>query len=928
MTNTFTVGQRWISDTESDLGLGTIIDEELRQVTVLFLATGDTRIYAKETAPLTRVLFAAGDVIASHDGWNLEVDSVIDEDGILTYIGTRDDTGEKTNLPESELNNFLQFRAPRDRLFAGLLDGHRWFALRRQVFAHKHALAQSPIRGLEGARIAQLQHQIYIATEATRRLHPRVLLADEVGLGKTIEAGLILHKQLLTQQVSRVLVMVPSALLHQWLVEMLRKFNLKFSIMDGERFAELAPSSPDENPFLSEQLVLCSTDALVEDEVMSDAAIAAGWDMLIVDEAHHLTWEPGQPSESYELVETLSGIVPSVLLLTATPEQLGQTGHFARLRLLDPARFGDLDTYVKEEKSFAWVAQTADKLHNDQALDTKEIEQLEQMLDAAFTDTEKTTLGSDAALAMSDLGLSLLDKLIDRHGTGRLLFRNTRHAITGFPERHLHQYTIEDELPETMAVWLIEFLAEQYPAKVLLICSELETVQALAEALRKAGVSTAQFHEEMSIVERDRAAAYFSDPEDDCRLLLCSEIGSEGRNFQFLHHLVTFELPLTPDLLEQRIGRLDRIGQSEDIQIHVPCAEGSLDQLLVRWYHEGLNSFESISKAGQAVTRQLAPKLLAAVEHVEQSDAPFPELDELINETAKLAKEINETLDAGRDRLLELNSNRPDRIQQELDALARTERDYRLQDFMSAVFDRFGVNVEEQTNSWILHPSDNMHVDSFPYLPSTGMTITFERAVALTREDFTFITWDHPMVTAAMDMILNEGFGQADCRVVSLDVLPKGLAFVEAIYVMGCTADSKLNIERYLQASLQTYYVGIDKKQYNDVIEQIDLDTAGVRYDRNKLKGVVQKHRDLLDSVVDQTRELAEAAIPNFVEEARQNIDDEFTDERERLVSLQKVNASVRDDEITALDERRDALQAALAGVQARPVSVRVMFNN
>jgi len=208
------------------------------------------------------------------------------------------------------------------------------------------------------------------------------------------------------------------------------------------------------------------------------------------------------------------------------------------------------------------------------------------------------------------------------------------------------------------------------------------------------------------------------------------------------------------------------------------------------------------------------------------------------------------------------------------------------------------------------------------------MTITFEREVALMREDFTFITWDHPMVSAAMDMILNEGFGQADCRVVSLDVLPKGLAFVEAIYVMGCTADSKLNIERFLQASLQTYYVGIDKKSYNDELEQIDLDSAGVRYDRNKLKGVVQKHRDLLDSVIDRTREIAEAAIPEFTDEARSNIEDEFNAERERLVSLQRVNASVRDDEINAIDERRDALLAALAGVQARPVSVRVLFNN
>lgn len=928
MSNTFKTGQRWISDTESDLGLGTIIDEELRQITVLFLATGDTRIYSKETAPLTRVQFSSGDVINSHDGWTMEVSSVLDEDGILTYLGTREDTGQKANLPESELDNFMQFRSPRDRLFAGLLDGHRWFALRRQVFEQKVRLANSPIRGLEGARVSQLIHQIYIAVEATRRLHPRVLLADEVGLGKTIEAGLIMHRQLITHQVSRVLILVPSALQHQWLVEMLRKFSLHFIIMDGERFAEMAESAPDGNPFLGEQLVLCSNDALLEDEVMSDAAIAAGWDMLVVDEAHHLTWEPNKASAAYEFVEAMAGIVPSVLLLTATPEQLGQAGHFARLRLLDPARFSDFERYKQGELDYAWVAQIADMLNDDKALSKDQVAQLEALLDEEFSETEKSTMSSETALAMSDIGPALIEKLIDRNGTGRLMFRNTRSAITGFPQRQLHQYEIEDELPETMAVWLVEFLAEHYPAKVLLICSDLDTVTMLAECLRKAGVSTAQFHEEMSIVERDRAAAYFSDPEDDCRLLLCSEIGSEGRNFQFLHHLVTFELPLAPDLLEQRIGRLDRIGQTEDIQIHVPSAKGSLDQLLARWYHEGLNAFESIGKAGQTITRQIAPQLQAAIEHVDSSDTPYPEIDELIKQTSELAEKINHELDTGRDRLLELNSNRPERIQEELDALARSERDFRLQDFMSAVFDRFGVNVEDQSDSWIIHPGDNMHVETFPFLPASGLTITFERAVALTREDYTFITWDHPMVHAAMDMILNEGHGQADCRVVSLDVLPKGLAFVEAIFTMGCTSDHRLNIERYLQSSLQTHYVGIDKKDYTQIIEEVDLDSASLRYDRNKLKGVVQQHRDLIDSVIDLTNQLAEQQIPGFVQEARDLIETEFSNERERLVALQRVNPSVRDDEISAMDERRDALLSALESAHARPVSVRVLFNN
>ena len=346
MSNDFTAGQRWISDTESDLGLGTILEVEHRQITVVFLATGETRIYAKETAPLTRVAFMPGDVITSHEGWQLRVEQVDDDGGLLTYMGQREDSGQKAVINEAGLDNFLQFRSPRDRLFAGLIDGQRWFSLRRNVFEHRHQLAQSPVRGLMGARVSVLPHQIYIAVEALQRNSPRMLLADEVGLGKTIEAGMIVHGSLVNNQVSRVLIVVPSALLHQWLVEMLRKFNLSFRIMDAERFEELADNAPDGNPFLAEQLVLCSLDTLLEDDAVGDAAASAGWDMLVADEAHHLNWKPDEPSDAYNLIEELAMETPSVLLLTATPEQLGQAGHFARLRLLDPERFGSLEQYL------------------------------------------------------------------------------------------------------------------------------------------------------------------------------------------------------------------------------------------------------------------------------------------------------------------------------------------------------------------------------------------------------------------------------------------------------------------------------------------------------------------------------------------------------------------------------------------------------
>src|SRR5205085_10271824 len=128
------------------------------------------------------------------------------------------------------------------------------------------------------------------------------------------------------------------------------------------------------------------------------------------------------------------------------------------------------------------------------------------------------------------------------------------------------------------------------PEKVLLICRTAETVAAIEAALRKrVRIELGVFHEGLTLVQRDRNAAWFAEPEG-ARILLCSEIGSEGRNFQFAHHLVLFDLPVDPELLEQRIGRLDRIGQTTEIQVHVPFVAGSGLEVLVRWYHDALNA--------------------------------------------------------------------------------------------------------------------------------------------------------------------------------------------------------------------------------------------------------------------------------------------------------------------------------------------------
>jgi len=939
------VGQRWISDTEPDLGLGTIIDQNPRQISVVFLSSGETRMYAKETAPLTRILFTPGDTITTHDDRQVAVTEVHEIDGCLIYTGTQEN-GENCDVTESELNNFLRFNRPQDRLFAGQLDKRKWFNLRTEVFQHRYNLTRSVIRGLRGIRASIIPHQLYIAHEVSRRQAPRVLLADEVGLGKTIEAGTILHSQINTHQISRVLIVVPESLLHQWLVEMLRRFNLHFHILDRDSYKASLASAPQGNPFLSDQLVLCSMETLLDKNDSGDdppkspeeesadipenaldtkSAVCDGqWDMIVVDEAHHLHWSPQAPSEAYTLIERIASNTAAVLLLTATPEQLGQQGHFARLRLLDPNRFTDFDQFLSEEARFAETANLANALLADDGLEEAQITALGTMLGQGIDETESAVLMLPTFNDLGGIRDRLLAQLIDRHGTSRVLFRNTRSSIEGFPTRQLIEHQLdEDKSLQNYAEWLVVHLQEFYPEKMLLICARSETVIELAELLRKVGVNCAQFHEQLSIIERDRAAAWFADPEEGCQLLICSEIGSEGRNFQFLHHLIMFDLPAVPDLLEQRIGRLDRIGQKHDIQIHVPCKPGSRDHTLLHWYHEGLNAIETICKVGTAVADEVAMELQALL-----ADSDDSGLAQLISRSRELTEKYNQQLEQGRDRLLELNSNRIELIGEQLDELHREDRSFALPDFMSKIFNCFGVDYDEQSNrSYILKPSDHMHVAHFPGLSDDGMTVTYDRDTALSREDFTYLSWDHPMVTASMDLVMNEAYGQANAEIIDTDLLPKGVLYLQSVVTYRCGGDKSLNIARYFPAALSHFMLGSNRKDYTSVIEDLNIDTMIKRSDRARIRRFLQNSRSDINVLLNYTDILAEKSIPAIVEQAQEAIAFELDNEIDRLETLRTVNPSVRDDELQSLRDKKQALFDALDTTHFEPVAISVLIN-
>ncbi len=932
----FIAGQRWISNTESELGLGLILEMSFNRVSVLFLACDEKRIYAVDNAPLTRVRFATGDHIESVDDEKLIVLKVIETEGILTYVCENED-GETVELEEMDLNHHSQFNKPQERLFTGQTDPNAWFSLRYETWQRLQQHAQSPVKGLLGGRAALIPHQIFIAHEAANRAAPRIMLADEVGLGKTIEAGLILHHRLINGLSKRILIIVPESLLHQWLVEMLRRFNVKFSIFDEMRcLSEIGDDGFEDeeadlynqaNPFLSEQLILCSQSFFSNYPARQEQALDAGWDMVIIDEAHHLEWSETAPSADYLFVEQLAQISPSLILLTATPEQLGKESHFARLRLLDPGRFYSFAAFLEEEKSFEPVANAAKSLLADKPLTADEQQALAVLLkDDNVSKTLENLNDAEKSVAARQ---TLINILLDHHGTGRILFRNSRQTVQGFPEREYFGYALNGDINETdlqhdaRYLWLVEKVKQLAGKKALLICKHAQTAMDLEETLKmRAGIASAVFHEHMTIIERDRAAAYFADEESSARLLICSEIGSEGRNFQFLQHLILWDLPTNPDLLQQRIGRLDRIGQKHVIQIHVPYLENTEQAILYRWYDEGLNAFRANNSAAQQVADTLHEELQSLLIN---NDAE--KISAFIEKTRALSQEVEAELNHGRDQLLELNSCRKEIADEFIAELSDYENEGTLWDYMESMFDCYGVDTEEHSaDAFILMPSEHLRCESFPHLTEDGLTVTVRRAQALAREELQFLTWEHPLVTASMDMVLSSETGNATLSTVKHPDLKAGQFFLECLFIVEHSAPSELQISRFLPHTPIRVLINQLQKDVTADFSHDSLIDSGVNFDKHAITAFLNKQRTLILKLLAFAEQQAQLQKEAICEHATVTMLESLTTEIKRLVRLQKVNLSIKSDEIEDLKDKTLLIHENIQIAQLRLDAVRFVI--
>ncbi|MFA6289961.1 MAG: SNF2-related protein [Opitutaceae bacterium] len=1061
------VGQRCLSEREPELGLGLVVELDRTRITIEFPATREKRIYARGTPVLKRVQFAAGETVATRTGEKFTVESVEEDKGVITYVGP---AGKRVR--EDAISDLTSVSSPAERLLAGQADPSEVFDLRLRALQARNRFRQSDVRGFLGGRIDLIPHQFYILNEVSGRQIPRVLLADEVGLGKTIEACLILQRLLATGRAKRALILVPESLVHQWFVELLRRFNLWFTIFDEPRCLAVEASEPGKNPFLSSQLGLASIAYLAGPDAATrrTQVIEAGWDLVIVDEAHHLGWTPEAASPDYQFVEQLARKAPGLLLLTATPTQLGLAGHFARLRLLDPHRYDDYETFLDETADFGKIAEIAERIVEGRILSSADQKSLRQIFDR----DPETLVTHLAALDAGKSGAreALLRTLLDQHGTGRVVFRNTRAAMTGFPKRQYCPVALDNATPTLLARvsrelraeeadadanahtasrtqgaaapidnapisidfsteaeaalavedpdadssdesdpdesdnvvssseespdesadaldeapakptrkpksakktkaksaaspdvvtslvaaipgtkpktksssydhstqsirysykddprldWLVSFLKKTAPAKVLLICRSERKVLALEAAIKeKHNLNIGLFHEGLPLVQRDRQAAWFAEPAG-AQLLLCSEIGSEGRNFQFSHHLVLFDLPLNPSLVEQRIGRLDRIGQTETIKIHVPYLAGGADSAVAEWYHFGLNAFEAPLHGGNDYADAFRARLLelaTAYGEGKLKKTARAQLDAFIVETEKFRDELQLKMKQGRDRLLELNSFNRDVAKTVIDRVRAADADPLLKKILTDLFDHFGVRISEHEDGDVNLDANHAYVEGFPSIPRDGMLATYDRKRAIAREDIRFISADHPLVQDSIDLLVDSPAGSTSFCVLEAD---KPNLLLEAVFVLETVADAKWHVDQFLAPTPVRVLVDIHGK---DLTEDTNYSRLTDDVEDAPLPRFLERpgfNGTLLKNLVEAATERATTRTLTLKKTARENAAASLTADLQRLVDLGKLNDNVRPEEIDLAKKQVLQVRTAIENARLRLDSLRLI---
>lgn len=458
--------------------------------------------------------------------------------------------------------------------------------------------------------IALLDHQIRTVKTVLRRLRGRALLCDEVGLGKTIEAGLILSELMMRGLARSVLVLVPPSLIEQWQGEMRRKFSIELTSHDDPDFRQRGVQAWGE---FDRTIASIHT---AKREPHRSAILGRKWDIVIVDEAHHLR------NRNTQAWKFASGLQKQfILLLTATPVQNNLEELFNLVTLLEPGLLSTARQFQRQfiDRRDKLTPRHVDELHallsevmvrnrrstvglqftrrwaRTECLTLTEGEQdlyreVTEFVRGRLRTGKTQEAGALGRMALITLQMALGSSSQAAAGTLRKISENPkltpaeRTALAALAARAAAQ------VQNTKAERLLGLL-DEFRDKMVVFTQFRATQDLLAQRLRAAGLDVAVFHGGLTRLEKEAAIERFRGP---ARLLICTEAGSEGRNLQFAHAVCNFDLPWNPMKIEQRIGRLSRIGQTRDVHVFNLVAAGTIEAVVLHLLEAKLNMFELV----------------------------------------------------------------------------------------------------------------------------------------------------------------------------------------------------------------------------------------------------------------------------------------------------------------------------------------------
>ncbi len=440
--------------------------------------------------------------------------------------------------------------------------------------------------------IEKYWYQVETVKKVLKQFHGRVLLCDEVGLGKTIEAGMLIKEYLMRGMIKKVLILTPAPLVSQWKEEMLSKFHVEFLTTDDSEF------QADSKGFWKNRFIIASINT-AKSSKNKPSVIEQFYDLVVVDEAHHLR---NRRTLSWKLVNQIKK--KFIFLLSATPVQNNLIELFNLITLLKPGQFKTEKLFKQEyvKRGNQKVPANKEKLrellrdvmirNTRSAIDLKLPKRFATTIRVEPTDIEREVYSIlSGYLRRDDLRKPVINLLLKEAGSSPFALKKSLMKIGGGNGLEGVIDALKDTGEISKGKALLELLMKNPREKKIIFTQYLKTMDYITGLLAREKIPYVTFSGSLNAKQKDMAIARF---KDEIPVLVSTESGGEGRNMQFCNTIINFDLPWNPMKIEQRIGRLHRIGQTRDVFIFNLSVKDTLENYIIDILDSKINMFEMV----------------------------------------------------------------------------------------------------------------------------------------------------------------------------------------------------------------------------------------------------------------------------------------------------------------------------------------------